>query len=168
MKWLLAGCAAVVLSTGAAFAGPCSQQITELQRSLSSHDAGSGPVLTNRGVSSQNQVSEAGSASRSTSEASRNPAQVRTQNQTGRVGPTEAVSGATAGSAASAQDVRRQQQGEPTQAAAAYSGTAGATTREDKLQKVNADLERARSLDAKNDQACLSAVDEAKKRMATD
>jgi ribosomal protein L18 len=52
---------------------------------------------------------------------------------------------ATAGSAASAQDVRLQQQGQPTQAEAAQNGTPAApAAREDKLQKVAADLERQR------------------------
>jgi hypothetical protein len=115
MKWLSA---AVALSSGASFAGPCSEQITALQQSMSSRDAGAGPLAT--------------------------------------------------GSAASAQDVRLQQQGQPTQAEAAQHGTPAAAVGEDKLQKVAADLDRARSLDGKNDSGCIGAVNDARKDMATD
>ncbi|HET6198626.1 MAG TPA: hypothetical protein VFE12_22870 [Acetobacteraceae bacterium] len=171
MKWLLAGCAVAALSSGAAWAGPCAQQITALQRTLSSQDAGSGPVQASQDNAASRQASEAGSSTRATSEASRSPAEVGTsaQGQGGdRAGPTGTMNRATAGSAASAQDVRLQQQGRPTQAEAARNGTPDAARGDDKLQKVAADLERARSLDRKNDSSCLSAVDAAKKDLATD
>jgi len=170
MKWLLTGCAVLALSGGAAFAGPCSQQIIALQQTLSNSDAGSGPVLTSAKSGASREVSEAGSSTRSTSEASRSPAEVRTPAQgsgSDRVGPTGAVGQATAGSAASAQDVRLQQQGLPTQAEAARNGTPTAAAGENKLQRVSAALDRARSLDQKNDGACMSAVEEAKKAMAS-
>jgi hypothetical protein len=67
---------------------------------------------------------------------------------------------ATGGYAASAQDVRLQQQGQPTQAEAAQNGTPAAAMGEDKQQKVAADLDRARSLDGKNDSGCMGAVPE--------
>ena len=67
MKWLLAGCAAVALSSGAAFAGPCSEQIVALQQSLSSRDAGAGPVQMKAGSGTSSQISEAGSSVRNTS-----------------------------------------------------------------------------------------------------
>ncbi len=72
---------------------------------------------------------------------------------------------ATGGSAASAQDVRLQQQGQPTQAEAAQNGTLAAAVGEDKLQKVAADLDRARSLDGKNDSGCMGAVNDARQSM---
>jgi hypothetical protein len=72
---------------------------------------------------------------------------------------------ATAGSAVSVQDARLQQQGQPTQAEAARSGTPAAAVNEDKLPKVTAALDRARVLDGKNDSACMGAVDEARKAM---
>jgi hypothetical protein len=75
---------------------------------------------------------------------------------------------ATGGSAASAQDVRLQQQGQPTQAEAAQNGTPAAAVGADKLQKVAADLDRARSLDGQNDSGCTDAVKDARKDMATD
>ncbi len=166
MKWLLAGCAAVALSGGAAFAGPCSQQITALQRTLSSHDAGAGPVHT--GEDTTKQISEAGSSVRGTPEATRGPAEIRGQSGSDRTGPTSTMGRATGGSAASSQDVRLQQQGQPTQAEAMQNGTPAAAAGEDRLQRVTADLDRARMLDAKNDSTCMGAVDDARKAMATD
>ena len=170
MKWHLAGYAAIALSSGAAFAGPCSEQITELQQSLSSRDAGAGPVQMKAGSGTSSQISEAGSSVRTTSEASRSAAEVRAGQGSGsdRIGPTDAMGRATGGSAASAQDVRLQQQGQPTQAEAAQNGTPAAAMGEDKLQKVAADLDRARSLDGKNDSGCVGAVNDARKHMATD
>ena len=81
MKWLLAGCASVVLASGAAFAGPCSDQIAALQQTLSSRDAGAGPVQMKAGGGTSSEVSEAGSSVRSTSEASRSAAEVRAAGQ---------------------------------------------------------------------------------------
>jgi hypothetical protein len=142
-----------------------------LQQSLSNRDAGSGPVRTTPGSGSSAQVSEAGSSSRSTSEASRSAAEVRTSEQGSgpvRVGPTDTMGRATAGSAASVADVRLQQQGRPTQAEAAQSGTPAAAVGDDRLQTVAADLDRARGLDRNNDSGCMSAVNDAKKGMAAD
>ena len=171
MKWLFAGCAVVALSAGPALAGPCSQQIADLQRTLSSKDAGSGPVQAGQEKDASRQVSEAGSSTRATNEASNSPAEVRTTNgdqKSGHTGPTPGMNSATAGSAASAQDVRLQQQGQPTQAEAARNGTPSHASGEDRIQKVTADLDRARNLDAKNDRACMGALDAAKQAMATD
>jgi hypothetical protein len=107
---------------------------------------------------------------RNTAEASRSAAEVRAGQGSGsdRVGPTDAMGRATGGSAASTQDLRFQQQGQPTQAEAAQNGTPAAAVGEDKLQKVSAVLDRARSLDGKNDSGCIGAVNDARKDMATD
>ncbi len=170
MKRLLAGCAVVALSSGVALAGPRTQQIAALQKTLSSRDAGAGPVLPNSQSGVSREVSEAGSSTRSTTEASHSDAPVRSTGQgtgSGRIGPTGAVGLATAGSAASSQDAQLQQQGQPTQADAARNGTP-AKAGEDKLQKVTAALDRARSLDGKDDSTCMSALSDAKQAMASD
>jgi hypothetical protein len=78
------------------------------------------------------------------------------------------VGAATAGAAASPQDVRLQQQGRPTQAEAATNATPATAAGEDKLQKVMADLDRARELDGKNDSTCMSAISDARKVMNSD
>ncbi len=176
MKWLLVSSAVAALTIGTAFAGPCSQQIDALQQTLSSRDAGAGPVLATGGKSGvSREISEAGSSVRNTPEASRSPAEVRqSANQSpngagaGHIGPTGAVGQATTGSAASSQDARLQQQGRPTQAEAARNGTPEAAAAEDKVQKITAALDRARSLDRNNDSACMGALDEAKHAMAAD
>jgi hypothetical protein len=171
MKRFISACAAIALSGGQALAGPCTSEIAAFEQHLSSRDAGAGPVLgtpSERGP--QNQISEAGSSTRSTTEASRMPTEVRTGDSNGsnRVGPMSAMSEATAGGAASPQDVRLQQQGKPTQAQAAKNATAATASDEDKLQKVTADLNRARELDGKNDSACMSAISDARKDMNSD
>lgn len=171
MKWLLAGCAAVALSGGAALAGPCAQQITALQHSLSRQDAGAGPTRTSADTGRTDQVSEAGSSARSTSEASRSPAEIRTKGDnegSNRTGSTQAMGQATGGSAVSPQDVRLQQQGQPTHAAAAKSGKPAAADGADRQQRIAADLDRARSLDEKDDSTCMGAINDARKTMATD
>jgi hypothetical protein len=53
--------------------------------------------------------------------------------------------------------------GQPTQAEAAQHGAPVASVGEDKLQKVAADLDRARSLDGKSDSGCMGAVNDARK-----
>jgi hypothetical protein len=165
----ISACAAIVLSGGQTLAGPCTSEIAALEQHLSSRDAGAGPVLgTTSGTGAENQISEAGSSTRSTTEASHITNEVRTggdSNDSKRVGPTGAVGEATAGAAASPQDVRLQQQGQPTQAQAAKNATSATPSGEDKLQKVMADLNRARELEGKNDNACMSAIADARKEM---
>ena len=172
MKRFISACAAVALSGSQALAGPCTSQIAEFERHLSSRDAGAGPVLgTASGTGAQNQISEAGSTTRTTSEASHIASEVRTSgdgNNARRLGPTGAVGEATAGAAASSQDVRLQQQGRPTQAQAAMNATPGTSAGQDKLQRIQADLGRARELDQKNDSACSSALADARKDMNSD
>ena len=172
MKAITSACAAIALTVGQASAGPCSSQIAAFQQQLSSRDAGAGPVLgTTSGTGAQNQISEAGATTRSTTEASHTAAEVRTgvdSEGSKRVGPTEAVSAAAAGAAASPQDVRLQQQGKPTQAQAAQNASPTTAASEDKLQKVAAALDRARELDGKNDSACMSAISDARMELNSD
>jgi hypothetical protein len=162
----------MALCTGPALAGPCTSQLSALQQHLSSRDAGAGPVLgTTSGAGAENQISEAGSSTRSTAEASHMASEVRTgadREDSKQVGPTGAVGQATAGGAASAQDVRLQQQGKPTQAQDATNATAAAASGQDKLQRITADLDRARKLDKNNDSACLDAISDARKDMNSD
>ena len=171
MKRFIFACTAIALGGGPALGGPCSSQIADLEQHLSSRDAGAGPVLgTTSGTGAQNQISEAGSSTRSTTEASHIASEVHAGDSSGsnRIGPTGAVGAATAGAAASPQDVRLQQQGRPTQAEAATNATPATAAGEDKLQKVMADLDRARELDGKNDSTCMSAISDARKVMNSD
>lgn len=144
-----------------AFAGPCSQQIGALEKQMNSKDAGAGPVSA--GNNNNPAITEAGSGTRSTPEASRSAAEVGTSGQGaagGRTSPTRSMNQATSGSAASAQDVQRQQQGQPTAAQAAQ---AGVQTGGQNAAQAMAALDRARALDKAGDSGCTQAVEDAKR-----
>src|SRR3954470_5577129 len=85
-SFLLAGCAAMVLSVGAVQAGPCDSKDKAM------HDAGAGPT-----VGSSGQTTGA----------------VRTD---GQHPPTGTMNRASGDTAASSQDAQRQMQGQPTAA----------------------------------------------------
>ena len=149
---LLASSAVLALALSPAWAGPCSDQIAELQKSLSSTDAGAGPTL------------RTGSAQAPASTAATSPAGAGSAARPGTEA-TAAMNTATEGKAASAQDVRAQQQGQPTSAQVAQTGSigGGAQLPADKLSQVNAALARARSLDQQgNNDGCTQAINEAK------
>jgi hypothetical protein len=84
---ILAGCSVLVLSTGAALAGPC-----DTSRAANLKDAGSGPARTGD--------------SQTTGMAG----------NTGQHPPTETMNKSTDNTAASSQDAQRQMQGQPTAA----------------------------------------------------
>lgn len=160
----LLGAAAVSL-TAPALAGPCSQQISALEKQMSSKDAGAGPVSS--GNNNNPAITEAGSGTRATTEASRTAAEIRTPGQGAsgeRTGPTGSMNQATSGSAASPQDVQRQQQGQPTAAQAARTGV---QTGGQSQSQAMAALDRARNLDKAGDTGCMSAVDDAKRLLGT-
>jgi hypothetical protein len=150
---LLASSAVFALALSPASAGPCTDQIAEIQKTLSSMDAGSGPTM------------RAGSAQEPSTTASAAPARTGGAAAPGTEA-TPAMSAAVEGRAASAQDVRAQQQGQPTSAQVAQgSGQAarGAQLPPDKLLQVNAALDRARSLDQQgNNDGCTQAINEAR------
>jgi hypothetical protein len=139
----------VGLGAPAAHAGPCAQQISELEKTMSSRDAGAGPVSTGS-------ASPAASIGGQTGHA-RPTHEVGTPTGS-KTGPTQAMSQATSQTATSAQDVRRQQQNEPTAAQ-----STGETSGEDRTARMQAALARARQLDGENNADCKSAVSEAQK-----
>jgi hypothetical protein len=96
---ILAGCSILILSTGAALAGPC-----DTSRSASLKDAGSGPAKTGD--------------SQTTGMAA----------NTGQHPPTDTMNQKTGDVAASSQDTQRQMQGEPTAAQQAEGAKAGSKT----------------------------------------
>jgi hypothetical protein len=96
---MIAGCSILVLSTGAALAGPC-----DTGRSASLKDAGSGPAKMGDSQTT-------GMAANS----SQHP-------------PTDAMNQKTGDVAASSQDAQRQMQGEPTAAQQAEGAKAGSKT----------------------------------------
>jgi len=133
-------------------AGPCSQQISQLEKTMSSKDAGAGPVSTGN-------ASPAASIGGQTGHA-RPAHEVGTQGGS-KTGPTSAMNQASSQTATSAQDVRRQQQNQPTAAQ-----STGAASSEDRTAKIEASLARARQLDGQNNADCKNAVGEAQKLAA--
>jgi hypothetical protein len=118
----------MVVAAGVASAGPCTAEIDNLQKQLSSSDAGMGPTGTG-------QVAETGNL---------HP-------------PTDTMNEAVEGKATSSEDVASQNQGEPTDADAAQSGTSAAPIEAEGL------LERARQLDQAGDEAaCMDEINKAK------
>jgi len=117
-------------------AGPCAIEIDGLTKALASKDAGSGPTM---GATSQPQ----------------------TPSSSSRQHPPTAVMGQeTQGKAVSAEDVRRQTQGQPT---AAQQGASGRSATADKADEANSALQRPRHLDSQGKETeCMEAVREAK------
>ena len=97
---MIAGCSILVLSTGAALAGPC-----DTSRAANLKDAGSGPAKTG---DSQQTTGMAGN--------------------TGQHPPTGTMNRTTGDVAASSQDAQRQMQGEPTAAQQAEGAKADSKT----------------------------------------
>jgi hypothetical protein len=126
--------AGLVVAAGVASAGPCTTEIEALQKQMSSTDAGMGP--TGAGT-----VKETGTM---------HP-------------PTETMTEATEGKAASPGDVASQNVGEPTDADAAQSGEFGTSPAP---VQAEASLERARQFDQSGDEAaCMKEIEDAKKHL---
>lgn len=131
---------AMALGMGPADAGPCTTAIGNLTKVLGAKDAGSGPTSGSSGQANA-------------------PAP-----KPGQHPPTAAMNTVTEGKAASAQDVRRQNQGRPT---AAEQDATGAVSTAD-LSEASAALERARALDKQGKEAeCMAAIKKARQLAGT-
>jgi hypothetical protein len=145
---LFAASAVSLLATASAEAGPCSEQISELQKTLASKDAGMGPVSPGTAettVPTTTNVPKAGGVAGTEA--------------------TPAMSEALKGRAASPEDVRRQNLGQPT---AAESGESGRAAPASNLSEATASLQRARELDkAGNEAECMSVIQKAKSQIGS-
>lgn len=181
---LLASSALFVLALGPASAGPCTDQIAEVQKAMSSMDAGSGPTMgakpgTGPTITSSTaptgadagaapgQSAAAPRSSATVPNVSANPAQTPRAGEAPKTDATVAMNAAADRRATSAQDVRAQQQGQPTSAQIAQgttqSGTGASQPQPDKMMQVNAALDRARAADQRGDGVgCTQAIGEAK------
>ena len=145
---LSAASAALLLAVAPAFAGPCSEQISEVQKILSSKDAGMGPVSP-------------GSA-QSTAPAITNVPKAGELKQTEA---TPAMSETMKGRAASPADVQRQNQGQPT---AAESALAGKGAPAPNLSDAMGSLQHARELDKAGKEAeCMAEIAKAKSQIGS-
>jgi hypothetical protein len=129
------------LGSGAstAYSATCADEIEGFTKALASKDAGSGPTTGSRGEA---QAPSANNA--------QHP-------------PTAVMGEETKGKATSPEDVRRQTQGRPT---AAQQGAAGTSSSNDKADRADTALQRARSLQAQGKEAeCIDAVRQGKELM---
>jgi len=134
--FILASATVLTLGLGSATAGPCTAEIDSLDRALAAKDAGSGPTP---GASAGSRPA--------TSTAGQHP-------------PTAAMSQESQGKATSAEDARRQSQGQPT---AAQEGNTGAATDRRDMGEATAALARARDFDRRGREAdCMASVRQAR------
>lgn len=156
-------------------AGPCSGEIAQLGKQLSS-EPGLGAPISEPGAGQQldkkaapqggnmapNDRSQPGGANRA---AGGSPGTVG-----GVAGPVGTAAGGGQASgvasgqiATSPEDVRRQSEGLPTTAAAAQSGSANqaAANRADKVSMAKSDLQKATDLNAKGDKSCKTYIQHA-------
>ena len=175
---LLASSVMFAVGLGPSWAGPCTEQIAELQKTMSSMDAGSGPTMragaaqnptttasTTPAAAGQSAAGAAGSSA-TVPNVSADPSRTLRAGEAPKTDATVAMNTASQGVATSAQDVRSQQQGQPTssQIAQGSAQPAGGTQPQaDKMMQASAALDRARAADQKGDNtACTQALGEAK------
>ncbi len=170
---LLFGLTSLCLSfgSGLAVAGPCSDQITELGRTLSQNSS-MGPVTTGT-LSGSNPGSAPTGAAQPAPPATTGTS---SDNRVGGTAGTKEVNAAVGNLVAtSPQDVRRQQEGLPTAAAVASAGSnrsvettpgQGSTAMpNDRMSQAKVELEKARMLDSQNDKSCSGAIDRTRELM---
>lgn len=138
MKRTLLIISATLALTGGAYAGPCTDRIAQLEKSMSAADAGSGPIKTTEPTT--------------TGSVSATPRQAPKAGETPDTNATPAMNATVGNKAASSEDVRAQTQGNPT---AAQGGG-------DQSKQLSDALAAAKAADAKGDAAgCGKALDEA-------
>ncbi|TCK28994.1 hypothetical protein EV667_3012 [Ancylobacter aquaticus] len=135
---MIALCATLSLMAGAAYAGPCTERIAQIEKDLSATDAGSGPTQSAPAATTASDpgVPRAGEAP--------------------GTGGTAGMNATVGNKATSPADVRAQTSGQPT---AAQGGASSA-------KQVSDAVARAKQADkAGDDNACQKALDEAEKLM---
>lgn len=171
------------LAPSGALAGPCSGDIAELSRTLSASPALGGTPTTGAlsGAGPGNAPSPTGSGGSAAPSPDRTAGTSGSGRQGGTAGTRELNAAVGNQIATSPEDVRRQQQGQPTAAAAAEAGqraqsdrqrvevvpgTPGAAPGPDnRAERAKAELETARALDARDDNACRDAVTRVRQAM---
>ncbi len=136
---------ALIAVSGTAYAGPCTDRISQIDKTLSTTDAGSGPTKPMTGDI--------------TGSVPASPSAVPKAGETPGTGGTAGMNATVGSKATSPGDVRAQTQGSPTAAQA----TGGA---QNQSMQVSEALSQAKAADAKGDSAaCNRAVDEAERLM---
>jgi hypothetical protein len=165
---ILAGAAVGVLATlGAAQAGPCTDQLNEVARTLANNPAMGAPTsgalagAAPGAIQNQAPAPKPGTpegAIEATGEAKVTGQAVATTMAGNAPGSQDRPVDMAAGRATSPQDVRLQQTGQPT---VAQGGDP--TKLDDRATQAKNALEKARLLDAQGSQDCMAAIDEAKR-----
>jgi hypothetical protein len=150
-------CLTLLVAVGPAAAGPCENDITELQRQIDNPTGKSSGTLSAAVPGGTENTAPAPDQTAG----SPDPAPSGTEaGKTSGAGATSEMNAASSQIATSAQDVRLQQAGKPTTAQGGNPNTV-----DDQLRQVAEAVARAKELDAKNDAGCQSAVDEARNLM---
>lgn len=146
---LITGGAALLLASGVAQAGPCSDEIAMLEKQLSSKDAGMGPVDTGMAETTQG----ADASATGTPKAGEVPG----------TEATPAMNEVTEGIATSPQDVQQQNTGQPTASEAAEAGQMAPAAGQ---SEVTDHLQQAREHDAAGNEAdCMTSVGQVKQQL---
>ena len=154
-----------------AVAGPYSQQISELGRKLSESPS-LGPATTGTLTGS----GPGSTPSPAAQTAAPPPTGTSADNRVGGTAGTKEVNAAVGNLVAtSSQDVRRQQEGLPTAAAAAAGGAGrsvettpgqgSSAAPNDRMSQAKMELEKARMLDQKDDPTCSASIDRTRQLM---
>ncbi len=189
---LAAAAAAACFAFGAAsaptgaLAGPCSNDIAELARTLSASPALGGTPTTGAlsGAGPNNAPSPTGSGGAGAATATspdRTAGTTADSRQGGTAGTRELNAVVGNQIATSPEDVRRQQQGQPTTAAAAEAGQRAQSDRQrvevvpgtpgavpgpdDRMARAKSELETARTLDQRDDGSCRDAITRVRQAM---
>jgi hypothetical protein len=168
MQLFLAAAGATLLLAGApAYAGPCSDEIASLEKTLSGSDAGMGPTAA---AGSSEPTGVAGSSdAMDTDTAQSDEGAVPKAGEAPGTEATALMNEATEGKATSAQDVVKQNEGQPTAAEAAQDETQSQTSEVARSSPSEAStlLEQAKEFDAAGkEEDCMAAIEKAKQQLA--
>lgn len=184
---------ALAATPGVAHAeGPCTNDIAQMRRQLASmpglgapiSEPGAGQTVGRQTAQSGAAAGSSGTSGTSTAANQQQPggASLTHGGSPGTVGGTAGAVGAAVGRetqnaltsgqiATSAEDVRRQSEGKPTVAQQAARQASGAspsatdTTSSDRVSQAKAALQRAVDLNARNDNGCKGALNDARRLM---
>jgi hypothetical protein len=154
--FLAAASATLLLASASAYAGPCSDEIASLEKTLSGSDAGMGPTDT--------------TGSSDTMDADTAQADEGSMPKAGEAPGTEAtalMNETTEGKATSAQDVVKQNEGQPTAAEAAQDEAQTSEVARSSPSEASTLLEQAKEFDqAGKEEDCMAAIEKAKQELA--
>ena len=158
---LVAGLAGGLMAGHGAWAGPCSDDIATLSKQMSENPQLGGSATTGAlaGSGPQSNLKSADAAS---GQPGKNLEGTSAQGKLGGEGGTKEMNAVSNQVATSGQDVRRQQAGLPTTAAAPDTKLPASA---DQMSRAKMALDQARSLDQKDDASCKNAIGEAQRLM---